>query len=158
MFAFNFKKIFTYIAPLFGAMFFCLDRYFKIIAINSWPKISQPLIAGYLNFNFVPNYNIAFSLPLSGPFLTIFIFLIILFLIGYLFYKRLAPLSERLPLLFIILGSSSNFWDRINYEYVIDYLDLRWFTVFNIADAMISLSVIYLLIFHLLAPKKFLNK
>jgi signal peptidase II len=152
--SFDFKKIFAYIAPLLGAMFFCLDRYLKIIAIDSWPKISRPLIAGWLNFNFIPNYNIAFSLPFSGPILTIFIVLIILFLIGYLFYKRLAPLSERLPLFFIILGASSNLWDRINYGYVIDYLDLRWFTVFNIADAMISLSVTYLLVFYIFAPKK----
>ena len=53
-------------------------------------------------------------------------------------------------LFFTILGASSNFYDRLKYGFVVDYLDLKYFTVFNVADAMISLSVLfmaYLLIF-----------
>ena len=45
-------------------------------------------------------------------------------------------------LLAIIFGAISNLFDRIKYGYVIDYLDLKYFTVFNLADVMIVGGVI----------------
>ena len=46
----------------------------------------------------------------------------------------------------IIMGAASNLFDRLKYGYVIDYLDLKYFTVFNLADAMIIFGVAILLI------------
>ena len=45
--------------------------------------------------------------------------------------------SKVVLLTFIIFGAISNMLDRLKYGFVIDYLDLKYFTVFNMADVMI---------------------
>jgi signal peptidase II len=52
---------------------------------------------------------------------------------------------EVIILTFIIFGAISNILDRLIYGYVIDYLELKYFTVFNLADVMISGGAIILL-------------
>lgn len=130
------------------AIFFLADRYLKYLAINNWPKAPQKIVGDILSFNFVPNYRIAFSLPVSGVWLSAFIFIIIVSILSYLLLnkKKLSKL-ELVSFSAIILGAISNLWDRLQYGYVIDYLDLKWFTVFNIADALISVSTIILFIY-----------
>lgn len=126
------------------AIFFLIDRYLKIVALTSESKI---LINNLLNFNFVPNYKIAFSLPVSGPWLSVLIGGVIIAIFYYLFlnYKNLKNL-EFISFFGILLGAISNLVDRLKYGFVIDYLDLRWFTIFNLADAMISIGSIILFI------------
>ena len=41
-----------------------------------------------------------------------------------------------------------------NYGFVIDYLDLNWFTIFNLADVMISIGTLILFIYLIKLPKK----
>lgn len=53
---------------------------------------------------------------------------------------------SKLAMLSIILGSLSNLMDRIMYNGVIDYISLLRFPVFNIADAMIVVGIVYLFI------------
>ncbi|MEI6835238.1 MAG: signal peptidase II [Candidatus Falkowbacteria bacterium] len=130
------------------AMFFLIDRYLKFLAITLWPSYPKKIISNFLTFNFVPNYHIAFSLPLGGIWLNILISIIILTILYYLksAYKHLSKL-EIISFSGIILGATSNLIDRLKYGYVIDYLDLKWFTVFNLSDALISLSALALLIY-----------
>lgn len=139
------KLLIVNIAWIFSlAIFFMLDRFLKLLAITSAEKT---IIPNLLNFNFVPNYNIAFSLPIGGQYLNIIISLIIVIIIIFLItnYHRLKTV-EFISFFGIILGAVSNLIDRLQYGFVIDYLDLRWFTIFNIADILISLCSITLLI------------
>jgi len=53
---------------------------------------------------------------------------------------------SKLAMLSIILGSLSNLLDRIMYNGVIDYISLPRFPVFNIADGMIVVGIVYLFI------------
>ena len=46
----------------------------------------------------------------------------------------------------IAAGAASNFFDRVRYGAVIDYIDVRWFTVLNIADIMISVGAALLVL------------
>jgi signal peptidase II len=39
------------------------------------------------------------------------------------------------------LGAFSNLYDRLHYGYVIDYFDLKYFTVFNLSDVMIIIGI-----------------
>lgn len=131
------KLLIKNIAWLFAlAIFFMLDRLLKLLAISSTEKT---IIPNLLNFNFVPNYNIAFSLPLSGWYLNLLISGIIIAIIVFVIlnYNRLKTL-EFISFFGILLGAISNLIDRFQYGFVIDYLDLRWFTIFNLADALIS--------------------
>lgn len=139
---------FNIAAVLLVAIFFITDRYLKILSFRDYYNYSQKLIGEWLSFTFTPNYYIAFSLPLSGIFLNILLIIIIVGLIIWLF-KTVRQSESRflsLGLLIILLGALSNFMDRLAYNYVIDYLYLKHFTVFNLADVGISGGAILALI------------
>ncbi len=113
------------------------------MAVNLYFGNGINIFGDFLKLNFAKNYNISFSLPFNGIFLNITVIFIILGLIYNLIYainkkRRL----EAVFLVSVILGAISNLTDRLKHGYVIDYLDLSYFTVFNIADIMIVAGVI----------------
>jgi len=59
-------------------------------------------------------------------------------------------------LTFILSRAISYMIDGLLYVFIINYLELKYFTVFNVADAMISLGVL-ILIFKLLKSDKYVN-
>lgn len=126
------------------------DQYVKGLAITNQHPLK--LIGDLFIFNFTPNYYIAFSLPISGPILIIAIILLILAIITaiiWLAIKKNSSSLEPLLLTFILFGAISNIVDRLRFGFVVDYLELKYFTVFNIADVMISLGAIILIIYNL---------
>ncbi len=129
---------------LIAVFFVVLDRFLKMYALMVDNHFG--LLGKYLKFNYVENYYIAFSLPLTGAFLSIFISCLVLALIFYLI-KILKELKyfHSFLVFSIILGAMSNLFDRLRYGFVIDYFDLMYFTVFNIADIMISVSAFTLM-------------
>lgn len=134
------------IAISLAVIFFTsLDRFLKILAFNN--QIGQVNLAGdVLKFSYKNNYYIAFSLPLYGDWLKVVIAIIILLLFFYLLKARRNGRQKIAVCLFAIaMGAISNLFDRLRYGYVIDYLDLKYFTVFNLADIMIAAGVVCLL-------------
>lgn len=134
--------------------FVIFDRFFKFLAINNFFNQPIRLIGDFFQMQFVKNYYIAFSLPFKGIFLNILIILIIILLLYYLIavFKR-KEYGQTILLVLIILGAISNLFDRIRLGYVVDYLDLKYFTVFNLADVMIVGGVIGLLILNFFNKK-----
>jgi signal peptidase II len=135
------------------AIFFILDRLLKGFALTSLGR-STVLIPQLLSFNFIPNYNIAFSLPLGGNGLSVLIAIIIagLIFLEWHYRKELSG-QEKIALWAIIVGAVSNLFDRLSYGFVIDYFDCRWFTVFNLADTIITLGAAFLIISLFIKPK-----
>jgi len=130
---------------LLAVFLLTIDRFLKILALNQIQEYS--LIADILKFNFAKNYFIAFSLPLSGGILIAIIIAIIMFLLGYSI--KLAKKREFIQVALltnVLFGAISNLFDRLQYGYVIDYIDLKYFTVFNVADMMIVGGVCLLLL------------
>lgn len=143
------KKYTKFIAIiLLIAIFFILDRYLKFIAINNFQNSSFKIIGDLLSFTFTANYFIAFSLPFSGPILNILIALIIIFLFYYLYYSAKQENNKLLTasFLLILVGAISNFIDRVTFGYVVDYIYLKHFTVFNLADVYISCGALLAII------------
>ncbi|MFA5359832.1 MAG: signal peptidase II [Patescibacteria group bacterium] len=138
------KMIAVNLAVIF---FISLDRFLKVFAFNNQDSEFN-LLGEILKFNYKNNYNVAFSLPLNGNFLIFLIALIIIILIllGFSYAKK-NQTGKAIALFLVILGASSNLYDRLQYGFVVDYLDLKYFTVFNLADMMIVGGVIYLLFF-----------
>ncbi len=139
-----------------GAVFlFCLDRYLKFLSLNYFLNHDLSLIGNFFHFSFAENQGIAFSLLINQNFL---VFLIGMILAGLVFYSRKLFLRQDfLNLSFVILiifGALSNLYDRIIFGFVIDYLDLKYFTVFNLADVMIFFGVIFLVWFETRAIKQ----
>ena len=141
---------------------FFLDRLSKIYILNIVENegIVDITINPYLNIILVWNAGIGFGLfQLEQAFaynlITILIFLINLIIIYLLVY------SDKLHKIFfsmILGGSLGNFFDRIYYSAVPDFIDLNyngyhWF-VFNVADIFISIGVITLITLELFKKKK----
>jgi signal peptidase II len=141
-------KIFNIAIFSLIAIFFIADRILKNIAINFQESFS--IFGDLLSFRFVANKYIAFSIPLGGKFLFYFLFVILFLIFIYLVYLFAERRSEEFLFVWaLFLGALSNFMDRINYSFVVDYLDLKYFTVFNLADVLIFISSAFLLFFYL---------
>lgn len=123
--------------------FVVLDRFLKFLAVHGYFDGGVNILGDVFRLGMAQNYYIAFSLPVSGAWLNWIIGMIILGLFFYFAYL-LKKDNRFLPVivLAVALGASSNFFDRLEYGFVIDYLDLRYFTVFNLADAMIVIGVV----------------
>jgi len=149
----NFKNIAGLIVL---AMFFILDQFLKSQALRLNPGESIALLGNWLHFRFVPNPYIAFSLPLSGKLLNILLTSLISGLFFYDIYLILSKKAQKsliLPLTYILIGAISNILDRFSVGAVIDYFDLTYFTIFNLADVLISIGVIIILL-SLYSPVK----
>jgi len=131
-----------------AAFLLALDRFCKLLALQgSWE--GRSLLPGVLDFSFAQNYGIAFSLPLGGVWIWFPIALLILGLVTVFVFLAKQGNLQSVFLLAVILGASSNLWDRLNYGFVIDYLDLRYFTVFNLADVLIVGGAALLIFFEI---------
>ncbi|MBU0637029.1 MAG: signal peptidase II [Patescibacteria group bacterium] len=132
------------IDPIIAVIFFIIcDRFLKSLALINAPISQQNILGDIFQFNLAKNYNIAFSLPLSGYFLKLILVIIIL---GLTYCFIILCINNKYNhagwLLFVIFGATSNLVDRIKYGYVIDYFDLKYFTVFNLADVLIIIGIV----------------
>jgi signal peptidase II len=143
MFSNNKKTAFFILLAVF---LLALDRFLKNLAIKGYyGKLN--ILENIFSFNFTPNYNIAFSIPVANLLLLIAIPIIIVILI-IVFINQIKNNQKLISWLWliVILGAASNYFDRIKYGYVIDYFDLKYFTVFNLADPMIVLGIFGIII------------
>ena len=161
----NFKnKIFlkeTTVSFIIVVTVFILDRMSKITIIKQ--QLDNKLIFyvnDYLNFDLVWNTGIAFGLLSQNANIfyhitSLLIFIVIVFLI-YLISKE--NFLEKALYSLILGGAFGNFYDRLFYFAVPDFIDLHindfhWFT-FNIADIFITIGVIILIGKDLVPRKK----
>ena len=138
---------------IFAIFFISIDRLAKIYFLNTRNNIE--IIGDYLSLNYAENLYIAFSIPIS-PNLIKYLSLSLGMLIIFYFTKFFKEKEQALafPLFILILGSFSNIFDRFSYGFVIDYINLKYFTIFNIADSMIFVSIIILSIYIYTIDKK----
>lgn len=143
-----------YINFLIIFFIFVLDRTSKeyVIHLNENNFGKELIISKNLNISLIWNEGIAFglfSLDKSNlyNYLTVFIGIIILFLIYSVF---VSVNYKKYFLLLIIGGALGNFCDRLLYSAVPDFIDFHidnfhWFA-FNIADIFITLGVIFMIL------------
>jgi len=122
-------------------LLFILDRSLKKFALEGATKEIY-----FFNFSLSTNPNIALGIPLKGIFfyflLTIILFWVVLKLIKSYQQRNLVSVS---CLTLILVGAFSNLLDRWKHGLVIDYFDLPFVAVFNMADLMILVGVIILI-------------
>ncbi len=130
---------------LFGAVFVVsLDRILKVLAYQLW-SYEPVFFTKYFGLVFSKNYFISFSLdPFINP-LFIIIPAILLLIAGFFFFVSKRRWGGATGLWVVLLGALSNLYDRLAYGYVIDYLNLTFFTVFNLADVLITVGVGWLI-------------
>ena len=127
---------------------FSIDRYSKIKIINNFSD-TRFYLNDFLNLDLLWNTGIGFGLlslesSIYYNFLSILIGLVIVLLI---FVGIQSNKFEKFFFSMIIGGALGNFYDRIYFNAVPDFIDLHyknfhWFT-FNIADIFITIGIIF---------------
>ncbi len=141
-------RILNFVFVSLAFVLFVADRIIKYYFLKN-PAIilGGDFFYGQLSFHFVENNGIAFGLPFFTPLLIVLICLILLFLVHiFIAQRQYRSFWFFSGLVLILSGAISNLIDRLKYGFVIDYIDLTWFTVFNLADTMITFGVILYLI------------
>ena len=141
---------------------FLLDRLSKIyiIYLDKIHNGSEIYQSKFLNIYLIWNEGIAFGLfSLDDNHLYNILTLIILIVIFIILYLVATNKGfKRYSLIFILGGAIGNFFDRIYYKAVPDFIDFHignfhWF-IFNVSDIFISLGVLLLISLELINNKK----
>ena len=136
---------------------FSLDRISKLYVINLSKLNSDIEIfsSSFLNIILVWNKGAAFGLFSfnEGDLYNIFSGFILLVIIIVLILVFKSKGVKRLSFLLVFGGAIGNFYDRIIYKAVPDFIDFHvgnfhWF-VFNVADIFISIGVLCLILIEL---------
>ena len=117
-----------------------IDIYTKYLAVAIFKVNEIEVIKNILYFTYVENRGAAFGILQNQKWLlVVFTLIIMIFIIIYLIIKK--PDNKILisSLSLILSGGIGNLIDRINYSYVIDFIDVRIinYPVFNIADCLV---------------------
>ena len=117
---------------------------------------SREVIPGFLDLTRVHNTGAAFGMLNAAefPFKTVVLSLIAFIALGGVaWYAATVPLSDRLARIGIagVLGGAiGNLIDRASAGYVLDFVDAYWngwhFWAFNVADAAITVGVIFMIL------------
>ena len=154
---FNANKTF-FINLIIILSIFVLDRLSKlyIIYLDKINNGSEIFQSKFLNIYLIWNEGIAFGLfSLDDKHLyniLTLIILIVIIIISYLVAKNKG--FKRYSLIFILGGAIGNFFDRIFYKAVPDFIDFHignfhWF-IFNVSDIFITVGVICMITLELI--------
>ena len=85
-------------------------------------------------------------------------FLILLVILVLTFYSLRESGFKKYSLLIVLGGALGNFFDRLIYKAVPDFIDFHigdfhWF-IFNVADIFISLGVFFMILLEIIGKKK----
>ena len=154
------KKFFLNLFIIF--LIFISDRLSKIYVIYLSEKNfdNNLYTSKFLNINLIWNEGIAFGLfsfdkSLFYNFLSFLIGIVIIIII---FILKNSEGLKRYFFLMILGGALGNFYDRLFYNAVPDFIDFHvgnfhWF-IFNVSDIFISLGVLFLIIFEIIDNQK----
>lgn len=126
-----------------------LDQFLKYKVTNSMVLgQSIPLIEDFFHFTYVLNPGAAFGiLPNQRVF-----FLLTggaLLIMTLFFYPRIKKKDRLLKfgVINLVSGSTSNLIDRFQTGYVVDFIDFRFWPIFNVADIAIVLGMLIVIYF-----------
>lgn len=122
---------------------FVIDRWLKLLALHG---LTLGPSNGGVRFELLPNPDLAFSIAFPSAWSLAVIPPVLL---GFVWlavrsYRR-ADLFRAAAALLVDVASMSNYFDRIRYGYVVDYVSLgNWFPVFNLSDVLIVAGLVML--------------
>ena len=133
---------------LLTTVIWLLDRFSKILVVKRFPLwSSRPLIDHWLLLTHVRNTGAAFGL-FQNQALLLSLVAVGLLLAVYVFRGQISCLGllGKTGLALIAGGALGNLYDRLTLGYVIDFLELPYWPVFNLADSCIVVGVGLLLL------------
>ena len=143
---------------------FLIDRISKILILKKTELIDQNeiFLSKFINLHLIWNEGIAFGLlsfkgGLFYQTITLLILIIIITLL-ILIIRPKTKINEKIGYILISGGAIGNFYDRVAYKAVPDFIDLHvgnfhWF-IFNIADIFITIGILWLILIEIILKKK----
>lgn len=127
-------------------LLFITDRLIKWLALNLLADKSFSFLKIF-RLELYLNKGISFSLPLYQPiiYLVNFIFILILFSFLIKAYQK-RNIKAILGITLMISGAFSNLLDRFSFGAIVDFINLSFLPIFNLADLMI-LAGVFILVF-----------
>ena len=129
------------------SIIFFSDRYAKLFILNNFTEDTYYL-NDYINLDLVWNIGIGFGLLSSNSSLLYNLMSLIIgsVIIILIYVGLMSEKFDKLIYSIIIGGALGNFYDRLSYKAVPDFIDLHynnfhWFT-FNVADIFITLGIL----------------
>ena len=126
---------------------FIIDRYSKVQITNNFLDNTY-YINDFLNLDLIWNTGIGFGLLSwdNSIFYNIITAIIGSVIVTLLYFLINSKIFDRISLSLIIGGALGNFYDRLSYKAVPDFIDVHygsfhWFT-FNCADIFITIGII----------------
>jgi signal peptidase II len=133
---------------LAAALTIALDQFTKHLIVTSFaPGESRIFIPHVVYWTYVQNHAGAFGLFGTRPWLLVLMAVIVLVLF-WMAFRDSAVQSRTISIAFgaIAGGAIGNVVDRFQRGYVVDFIDFRWWPVFNAADSCITLGVCALIL------------
>ena len=143
---------------------FLIDRISKILILKKTELIDQNeiFLSKFINLHLIWNEGIAFGLlsfkgGLFYQTITLLILIIMITLL-ILIIRPKTKINEKIGYILISGGAIGNFYDRVAYKAVPDFIDLHvgnfhWF-IFNIADIFITIGILWLILIEIISNKK----
>ncbi|MBU0667271.1 MAG: signal peptidase II [Nanoarchaeota archaeon] len=137
-----------YKRTIFFVLFVILDQLTKLLVLLSKPMIDLKVLA----INYVQNTGASFGILKSFNTPLIWVSLIA---IGVVMMNcEHFPKKSGFFTMMLLAGITGNFIDRVFRGFVIDFIDLKFWPIFNFADMYICLSVLILIILFLKEENK----
>jgi len=133
-----------------------LDLYSKNLAFVYLQKKIN-LLWDNLFLKYTENTGIAFSIPIEWFFLKIITLILIIWIIIYFIKYEYPKKNKLLNLAFVLILSwaIANWFERIFYWKVIDFIGVKYFSVFNLADSFITIwAILYFYFLFFLEKNK----
>jgi 23S rRNA pseudouridine1911/1915/1917 synthase len=116
-----------------------VDQSTKALVTDRLQFQTISLLGGAIDLAYTRNTGAAFSVLRNGG--VLFAVIAVAVVAGILLYFRrlaAAPVTLRLGLALVLGGALGNLIDRVRLGYVVDFIDLHWWPVFNVADSSIA--------------------
>jgi signal peptidase II len=127
-----------------------LTKWLATTVLAELPSQSVPVVGDLFRLTYVYNRGAAFGILQDRTFffVVVSLFVVAMIVASYRYFPVTGPMLH-IALGLQLGGAMGNLVDRVRLGYVVDFLDLALFPVFNIADAAIVIGV-GILAYHLL--------
>lgn len=142
------RRTVLFIAAGLAFSVLCADQLLKLLTVKSMALGDSITILGPIRLTYVHNTGAAFSIMTGKPMLLAVFSLAVLAGIAYYIFK-LSQDETKIPFILAVLagGAAGNLLDRLRQGYVVDYIDIGFWPVFNLADIAIVVSCFALVFF-----------
>lgn len=113
----------------------------EFLSLNRKPSKTVNIIGDFLRLRYAENTGMAFSMLSDSRWVFMSVSTVaILAMIFYLLFAKDQPLLYTVSVAVIASGGIGNMIDRFFLGYVIDFVDVKYFAVFNGADSLVCVG------------------